>query len=518
MGYELLKFGKKHAEAWGIVDVLDEHDAPTDIVAIRGNVKNSAIVRAFVAAGKRIVGLSSYENFPQRRINPHHVPGAEEEAARQLTLDNAILWLHCFKDPQNYVAPDIPLMLHSESDHYTVRKEHKPRTKVYDFCCYLPQSSAAWNNWIRGTEVAVRWLNFMADEMHLAILVVGAEPCIEGLSSAVHAIAAQPFYQWLERLGECRYLIIFSRYDASPRIIMDALISDIPVLLNESILGGWKYINKDTGKLFFHDADVRRTVTEFTAGRYAPRKWIDANHDVRRSQAALARAVNRLVALRYEDVVDGVMFINLEDRKDRLAQITGELERHGVPQGMVHRVDAVPNDVCGHLGCTRSHMRAMEHARERGWRRFIVLEDDFVFKVPKERALHVLTAFLSAYKDDEWDVFMLGLYPDRYVTNDTDVPCIKRLVYSTTSSGYMVNARYLDTLCANMAEGEALCAKEVDAFAEAHPGERKHTTKFPVDQYWHGLQRRDRWYTSDGHIGHQNGIWSSIMARKPMPG
>jgi hypothetical protein len=33
-----------------------------------------------------------------------------------------------------------------------------------------------------------------------------------------------------------------------------------------------------------------------------------------------------------------------------------------------------------------------------------------------------------------------------------------------------------------MAEGEALCAKEVDAFAEAHPGERKHTTTFPVDQ------------------------------------
>jgi hypothetical protein len=212
---------------------------------------------------------------------------------------------------------------------------------------------------------------------------------------------------------------------------------------------------------------------------------------------------------RYEDVVDGVLFINLEDRTDRLREITSALASHGVPPEMVHRIDAVANDVCGHLGCTRSHIRALEYAKERGWRRYIVLEDDFVFKVPKERVLYILAEFLATYQDD-WDVLMLAM---RHAsTGDTDVPSIKRVVFATTASGYMVNAKYHDVLYANFVQGEALCAKEVDAFAASNPGERKTTTHFPVDQYWCGLQRSDRWYTSDTCVGAQSGSRSSIMA------
>jgi GR25 family glycosyltransferase involved in LPS biosynthesis len=171
--------------------------------------------------------------------------------------------------------------------------------------------------------------------------------------------------------------------------------------------------------------------------------------------------------------------------------------------------------VCGHLGCTRSHIRALEYAKERGWRRYIVLEDDFVFKVPKERVLHILAEFLATHKDD-WGVFVLGLFPKYHVTHDTDVPFIKRLVSATTASGYMVNAKYHDVLYANVVEGEALCAKEVDAFAASNPGARKTTTQFPIDQYWRALQRRDGWYTSDGCIGHQSTSWSSIARIAPL--
>jgi hypothetical protein len=478
---------------------------------------NETFIAAAASGEKRIVGISSFENFPQKRIYPHYAL-ASDCVLRQVALDNAILWLHCFKDPQNYVSADVPLLLYSETDVYTVNAEHNKsaanKSKTYDFCCYLPQKAphAQWNNWIRGSEVAVRWLNFMADEMGLAILVVGAVPSIAGLSDKVVGVGFLPVSEWMAKIGECRYLINFSRYDASPRIIMDALMCDVPVLLNENILGGWKYINKDTGRLFFYDACVRKTVTGFMAGSYAPRKWIDANHSVQRKEELLAQTVNRILSRRYADVVDGVLFINLEDRTDRLGQITSELTSHGVPQEMVHRIDAVANDVCGHLGCTRSHIRALEYAKERGWRRYIVLEDDFVFKVPKERVLHIIAEFLATHKDD-WGVFMLAMC--NASTGDTDATSIKRVVFATTTSGYMVNAKYHDVLYANFVEGEALCAKEVDAFAASNPGERKTTTEFPVDQYWRALQLRDGWYTSDACVGAQSGSRSSIMAPAP---
>jgi hypothetical protein len=127
---------------------------------------------------------------------------------------------------------------------------------------------------------------------------------------------------------------------------------------------------------------------------------------------------------------------------------------------------------------------------------------------------HILAEFLATHTDD-WGVFVLGLFPKYHVTHDTDVPFIKRLVSATTASGYMVNAKYHDVLYANVVEGEALCAKEVDAFAASNPGERKTTTEFPVDQYWRALQLRDGWYTSDACVGAQSGSRSSIMAPAP---
>ena len=70
--YERLVFAK--TDTWGIVELLDEERRKTGIVAVRGNMarpESVAKLRALVADGATIVGLSSYQNFPQRTVNPH---------------------------------------------------------------------------------------------------------------------------------------------------------------------------------------------------------------------------------------------------------------------------------------------------------------------------------------------------------------------------------------------------------------------------------------------------------------
>ena len=38
--------------------------------------------------------------------------------------------------------------------------------------------------------------------------------------------------------------------DCSPLLLVESLIRECPVLVNEDILGGWKYVDQDTGSFF----------------------------------------------------------------------------------------------------------------------------------------------------------------------------------------------------------------------------------------------------------------------------
>ncbi len=42
----------------------------------------------------------------------------------------------------------------------------------------------------------------------------------------------------------------------SPRVITEALLTDLPILVNENILGGWKYVNEKTGVFFRDEHDI----------------------------------------------------------------------------------------------------------------------------------------------------------------------------------------------------------------------------------------------------------------------
>ena len=66
-----------------------------------------------------------------------------------------------------------------------------------------------------------------------------------------------------------------------------ALVHDVPILMNKHISGGWKYINDETGE-FFHDmrdfkqqlhkilAKSKAKGTQFPS--YHPRKWVLENY------------------------------------------------------------------------------------------------------------------------------------------------------------------------------------------------------------------------------------------------
>jgi len=542
--FRKLTFGRNINNIWGLQYLVDENGAETDFVVVRSEVAELDVIQQLIdgPSKKKLIGLSAYQNFPQLLKNPFDYPCVRTDHENQIGGgmsgpflkrfgDQVLLWCHCFKDPQNFLPANMPAILHSDSDHYNclagLLQQQGTVSKRYDFFCSLPDGD--WNRWIRGVDIALRWLNFMADVMNLKILVGGGSR-IDGFSNLIEFTGHLPWNEFTRRMNECRHLINFSRYDASPRIVIEALALGLPVLLNESILGGWKYITPQTGLLFFCDEPMEPCINRFLRASQINKQfntvaWIQQNFNPEMSKTKLAKTMNRLLGRSFEQYIDGVFYVNLSNRPDRNQHIRKELlDKMRMPSDLVHRVDSIPNDRCGHLGCTDSHIVALKEAKRRGWRRpFIIFEDDFEFSFPKEKVLYVLDTFLANARDNGgWDVFMLSVYWKE--TKDTQweispisaASLFQQLVYGTTAAGYMINPSYLDTLIANIEEGRKLLSKDVEEWiqttSEGQAGGKKKTSSFALDQYWFSIQGRDRWYVSSPNLGNQNmALWSSTM-------
>jgi len=77
--------------------------------------------------------------------------------------------------------------------------------------------------------------------------------------------------------------------------------------------------------------------------------------------------------------VDQVYYINLDHRKDRLESICKELAKTTIDPSKIHRISAVHTPGFGALGCTLSHILALEQFIQSGKNTCIIFEDDFQF-------------------------------------------------------------------------------------------------------------------------------------------
>ena len=179
--------------------------------------------------------------------------------------------------------------------------------------------------------------------------------------------------------------------------------------------------------------------------------------------------------------IRNALYINLDSRKDRRAHVESQLaalKEGGMSNLVAERFNAVKHVVYGAIGCSMSHMRCIQIAKERKWDHVLVCEDDVQFtNVPL--FLTQMSRFLATVP--EWDVVLLAgnNIPPFRVVNDA---CIQVSNCQTTTA-YIVKAHYYDTLIANYRAGIHLLMR--------NPTQK---LDYAIDRYWFELQRRDRWF------------------------
>jgi len=531
--YQKLFFGNSIQKHWNLVEVVDEFGKPTEFIAVRGEIRSrlgeQCLLKQIRIYKKKLIGLCSYQEFPQQFCNPHDTSRYTPQRFIERFGNDVVLWCHCFRDPWNYFPMNVPALLYSETDQYPHSRYLHGLVgtveKKYDF--FVSIQDGAWNDHIRGIRVAEKWLGVMADQMGLKILVCGNHRRQNFPSPNIDVIDFQKWSDFVQCMNSARALFCSSIYDASPRIIVESLSLDMPVLLNKNILGGWKYIGEDTGRLFDPEMDpvqIQEFVGSFLAQKFSPLEYSRATFDdIHANAEFLAHHIRTLTSLRYEDFVDGFLFINLEERMDRRQSMQNEFKRMGIPATMIHRIPAIREERCGHLGCAKSHVEALSVARQKGWKRFVILEDDFRFRVNQQQFLYTLSRFYQNTPcQEEGGVFLLAHY---YLKEEsTPLPTlIRQVIQATTTAGYLVcdgNAGKIQTLLDVFQGALVDMTEELRGFLEKYPHAKMMETQNAIDQRWLPLQREQGcFYTSDPVIGVQDfsspsSIMGPLRARK----
>ena len=173
--------------------------------------------------------------------------------------------------------------------------------------------------------------------------------------------------------------------------------------------------------------------------------------------------------------ITNVFYINLEHRKDRKEHIESELNQVGFNN--VERFNAVKMKN-GRVGCTLSHIKCIELAKERNYSHVVICEDDTKF-TNVELFKKQLNTFLT--KKHNWDVviFAGNNVPPYEQIDDT---CISVTRCQTTTC-YMVNGHYYDALLENYKEG----LEKLMRYPEQH-------ISYAIDKYWFSLQLKDNWF------------------------
>lgn len=189
-----------------------------------------------------------------------------------------------------------------------------------------------------------------------------------------------------------------------------------------------------------------------------------------------------------------MVYINLDKRTDRRAEMEAEFKRLGIPEDKIIRRSGIEMDP-GILGAGMSHTAVMRYIESlpQNIQTVIVFEDDFQFIDDVSLVKNSIQKFLT-YPRDIWDMVLLS-YGVRRSQKYDDL--VSRTFESYLASGYMINRAAVPRILENFAKGcEGLS--------------RTGYSGFFIDNYWNHLMATGRCFYFNKHLGFQRSSWSDV--------
>ena len=295
--------------------------------------RDECIIQYNEAKDKGVIflGISSYSEFPGAITNQHDILYDRNNDAwtKYNYFELTRGWCSCFRPEINlkYIKQGFPLANIAESDfaNFEIHKPDPSVKKEYDFIYICLKDGEkktedkdcpnTWQGQIRRWDIAKKILDIMCTQYKLKGLLIGRIGC-EIPQQCHQLMETTDFLQYndfIKQYNKCKFMLNCSESDASPRVISENMCYDNPILVNKKILGGWQYVNDDTGAFFDPDnlEEFQQVLSQFlnklNNNKFTPREWIINNYGKINSGKKLKSFVQSLckedeLNFKFEDV------------------------------------------------------------------------------------------------------------------------------------------------------------------------------------------------------------------------
>ncbi len=201
------------------------------------------------------------------------------------------------------------------------------------------------------------------------------------------------------------------------------------------------------------------------------------------------------------DLIEGIVYINLQKRKDRNKSLLQEIQKLKIDPAKVFRIEAFEEAENGTRACLKSHIKALHFASKKQWKNVLVLEDDVIFSKSLKKITSYVHSFFSHF--DRWDVFFLGT--EIGASKPTNHSFYVQILFAVRAHAYLVNGPYIESLKVFYEKVYASMKKDKN---------QEDSKKKALDKEWIHLQMKDLWFSGKSVIAFQKSDFSDIDQKR----
>ena len=140
--------------------------------------------------------------------------------------------------------------------------------------------------------------------------------------------------------------------------------------------------------------------------------------------------------------IDIIYYINLEHREDRKKEFVNWISESKF-HGMIERIPAILKKNKGYIGCTMSHIKALETFLNSDYETCIIYEDDYQ---PIDIENYWDNIDKLSRENINFDIILLSFNDYNLEIIDTKYDFLKKIIFTYTTSGYIIRKQFTNIL------------------------------------------------------------------------
>lgn len=282
------------------------------LIRLLGTVSDGSVAKVPVVCLRKNVVRSFNAKSMRRLLQNNNVLGfvSHPTVSKSKSAQYVDAWCHCYKNHEDFIG-DKPQILISESDFIDplyIKVNDRSESFKWDYYCFVSGGKQSKRKGVGLLCDILPVLNSL--KLNGIVIDYGRQDLmfenkkqqklwdknIQTVKFCKGPLSASE----LSDLMSCsRFGLFTSGNDCSPLLLAESIVRDCPVLVNTDIIGGWKYVNENTG-CFFDRTTIKSSTIKMMSQSFSPQQDFMKNYGFKNTSERLANFINNTFGLDFK--------------------------------------------------------------------------------------------------------------------------------------------------------------------------------------------------------------------------